>query len=281
MWSTAGAAIKLCGLGAIQIAVGRSLVASILLFALFPSARKLPDRRTLWVAAAHGATVLLFVLATKSTTAANAIFIQDTAPVWVLLFSAVILGERPTRAEIWGVPVFLAGLALCFLDRLSAGHMAGNVLAALAGITFALSIVGFRSLGEGAPAIAWGNLIAVTVGIGFAVRGRAPAAGDLSIVVFLGVFQLALPNLLFAWGVRRAPAVEASLLALLEPVLNPIWTLLLVGEQPGPWAIVGGGVILAATAAWTVKRPTRAQSEAGPEVTRDARSGSIALPPGS
>lgn len=255
LWSTAGAAIKLCGLDAIQIAVGRSLVAVVVLFAIFPSARRLPDRRTLWVAAAHAATVLLFVLATKSTTAANAIFIQDTAPVWVLLFSAAILRERPTRAEIGSVPVFLIGLGLCFFDRLSGGHMIGNVLAAVAGVTFALSIVGFRTLAEGAPAIAWGNLFAVAAGIGFALPDRVPSAVDLSIVGFLGLFQLALPNLLFAWGVRRASAVEASLLALLEPVLNPIWALLLVGETPGPWAIAGGIVILAATA-YRVLRPS-------------------------
>jgi drug/metabolite transporter, DME family len=252
LWSTAGAAIKLCHLDAIQIAAGRSLVACLALFAFFPRARVWPGPRVLGVALAHGATVLLFVLANKRTTAANAIFIQDTAPLWVLLFSLWLLGERPGRAELWSVPVFVVGLVFFFLDRLSAGQLSGNLIAALAGVTFALSIVGFRGLGDGVAAIAWGNLLVASIGLPFALRGPVPAAPDLGIVLFLGLVQLALANLLFTWGLRRTTALEGSLLALLEPVLNPVWAFLLAGERPGRWALVGGAVILVATASRTL-----------------------------
>lgn len=258
LWSSAGAAIKLCGLSAWQIAGGRSLVAAGLLLALVPSARVRPGRRGLLVAVAYAFTVVLFVLATKLTTAANAIFIQDTAPLWVLVLSPWLLREIPTAGELAAVPVYAAGLALFFLDELSAGQVAGNVVALLSGIAFAFSIVGLRAAREAGPvALVWGNLLAALVTLPFWGRGPAPSPGDLALVAYLGVFQLGLAYLLFSRGLERTPAVEASLLVLLEPVLNPVWTFLLAHERPGPWALAGGAVILAATA-WRTVAPALA-----------------------
>src|SRR5512139_1649616 len=158
LWSTAGAAIKSCGLDGWQIAGGRSLVAAVFLLAVVREARVRPTARVLAVSVAYAFTVVLFVLATKLTTAANAIFIQDTAPLWVLLLSPWLLGERPTRGEVMAVPLYGAGLGLFFLDELSAGQLAGNVVALGSGIAFALTIMGLRKLrAEGASALAWGN----------------------------------------------------------------------------------------------------------------------------
>jgi len=261
LWSTAGAAIKLCGLDGFQIASGRSAVAALVIFALFPSARALPTRRTLAVAVAYAATVVLFVLATKHTTAANAIFIQDTAPLYVMLLSPLVLRERPTRQELAAAPVYACGLGLFFFDQLSPGQLTGNLLAVASGVAFASCIVGLRWVrGSDLAAVAWGNVIAAAGALPFALGGPAPTTLDLGLLLFLGTFQLGFSYALFSIGLRHVSAIEASLLMLLEPVLNPVWTFLLAGERPGPWALAGGAVILAATLWRTLPK---AESRAG------------------
>jgi drug/metabolite transporter (DMT)-like permease len=255
LWSTAGAAIKSCGLDGWQISGGRSLVAAVFLLAVVREARVRPTARVLAVSVAYAFTVVLFVLATKLTTAANAIFIQDTAPLWVLLLSPWLLGERPTRGELLAVPVYGIGLGLFFLDELTAGQVAGNAVALASGVAFAVSIVGLRLLRhEGPAALVYGNAIAAMAALPLWPRGPAATGADLAIVAYLGVFQLGLAYLTFSRGVTGTPAIEASLLILLEPVLNPIWTYLVAGERPGPWAVAGGAVVLGATA-WRTLAP--------------------------
>jgi drug/metabolite transporter (DMT)-like permease len=255
LWSTAGAAIKRCGLDGWQISGGRSLVAAVFLLLAVREARVRPSLRVLLVSIAYAFTVVLFVLATKLTTAANAIFIQDTAPLFVLLLSPWLLGERPTRGELLAVPVYGAGLGLFFLDELTAGQVAGNLVALASGVAFAFSIVGLRLLRHDGPAaLVWGNLIAAAAALPLWAAGPAATPLDLALLAYLGVFQLGLAYLAFSRGVTGTPAVEASLLILLEPVLNPIWTFLFAGERPGPWAIAGGAVVLGATA-WRTLAP--------------------------
>src|SRR5512142_1989162 len=177
LWSTAGAAMKRCGLDGWQIAGGRSLVAALFLVAVVPEARVRPTRRVLAVSVAFAFTVVLFAMATKLTTAANAIFIQDTAPLWVLLLSPLVLGERATRGELVAVPVFGLGLGLFFMDELSPGQGLGNLVALASGIGFALSIVGLRTLrARGPAALAWGNLLAAAATLPLWGRGPAPTA---------------------------------------------------------------------------------------------------------
>lgn len=249
LWSSAGAAIKLSQLGGWQLAAGRSLVAGAVLALVLSGSRRLPSRKAWLVASAYAATVVLFVVANKLTTSANAIFLQDTAPLYVLALSPVLLKERATRGELAAVPVFIAGLALFFVDRLEPGQLLGNVLALVSGLSFALCILGLRAVpSEGQAILVWGNLLAGVGALAPALDGPTPTATDLWIVLFLGTFQLGLSYALFQYGVRHTPAVEASLLVLLEPVLNPIWTFLFTGERPGSWALLGGTIILAATA---------------------------------
>jgi drug/metabolite transporter, DME family len=256
LWSTAGAAIKSAGLDAWQIAGGRSLIAALFLFAAVREARVRPSGRVVLVSIAYAFTVVLFVLATKLTTAANAIFIQDTAPVWVLLLSPWLLRELPTRGELLAVPIYAAGLGLFFLDELSAGQVAGNVVAAVSGICFALAIIGLRILRHDGPAaLFYGNVLAAVATLPVWPAGPEATAVDLALLVYLGIFQLGLAYLAFSRGVTGTPAIEASLLILLEPVLNPIWTFLVMGERPGPWAVVGGAVVLGATV-WRTLAPT-------------------------
>lgn len=262
LWSTAGAAMKLCGLTALQITAGRSLVAGLFLAAVLPEARRLPRRRMLLGVVAYAATVTLFSAANKLTTAANAIFLQSTAPVWVLLLSPLLLRERPRRGELLALPVYGAGLALFFLDELSPGQLAGNLVALAAGLTFALCIIGVRRAGEdGQATLMWGNLLAAALVLPLWSRGNAAAPLDLLLLAYLGVFQLGLAYLCFGKGVAHVPALEASLLVLLEPILNPIWTFLVAGERPGAWALRGAAVVVAATI-WQTITPALARPRA-------------------
>jgi drug/metabolite transporter, DME family len=212
------------------------------------------------VSVAYAATVVLFVLANKLTTAANAIFIQDTAPLYVVLLSPFVTGERASRSELVALPLFLLGLGLFFLDQLTPSQVKGNLLALAAGVAFASLMVGMRAVGEeSVAAVLYGNLLAGAVGLPFALQGPAPTVNDWLLLVYLGVFQLGLAYALFARGLRGISAVEASLLVLLEPVMNPIWAFLLAGEVPGKWAMVGGSIILAATL-WRTLAPSTTQS---------------------
>ncbi|WP_224247692.1 DMT family transporter [Hyalangium gracile] len=252
LWSTAGAAVKLSTLSAYQIASGRSLVAALVLWLAFPAGRKRPSLKALGVAVAYAATVVLFIIANKLTTAANAIFLQDTAPLYVLLLSPLLLREKPSRGELMAAPIFLVGLSLFFLDQLQPGQLMGNAIALASGVAFSLTIMGLRAVTEGQVVLVWGNLLAGLSVLVPALGGPAPTPLDGGILLFLGVFQLGLAYTLFNLGIRQTPAVEASLLILLEPVLNPVWTFIFAGERPGPWALLGGGIILLATAWRTV-----------------------------
>jgi drug/metabolite transporter, DME family len=248
LWSTAGVGMKLSALSGWQLASGRSLFAALALALLLPAARAWPSRRVLLVSVAYAGTVVLFALANKLTTAANAIFLQDTAPLYVLGLSVWLLRERPSRGELAAVPLFLAGLTMFFLDQLAPGQLEGNLIALLAGVFFAACITGLRWVGAEGPAVLlWGNVLAALLGVPWALEGAMPAAADWAILAFLGTFQLALAYVLFQAGLRRTPALEASLLILLEPILNPLWTFLFAGERPGSWALVGGALILAGT----------------------------------
>lgn len=248
LWSTAGAAMKLCQLSGWQIAGGRSLVAGLFLFLAVRDARRLPNAAVIATAVGYAATVTLFAVANKLTTAANAIFIQSTAPLWVVLLSPRLLGERPSRAELLTIPIYAVGLFCFFLDDLSPGQMLGNWVALAAGLAFATCIIGLRGIKERGPsALVYGNWISALVTAPLWLLEPTPAVADLLVLAYLGVFQLGLAYLCFARGVAHTPALEASLLVLLEPVLNPIWTFFLAGERPGRWAIVGGSVVLGAT----------------------------------
>lgn len=258
LWSTAGAAMKICGLSGLQIAGGRSLVAGLFLLVALPEARRRPTARMALAVLGYAATVTLFALANKLTTAANAIFIQDSAPLWVLVLSPALISERAGRGELLSIPVYALGLALFFLDELSPGQLTGNLLALAAGVAFALCIIGLRMAREDGPAaLVLGNLLAAAAVLPFWASGPAPRPLDLALLAYLGVFQLGLAYLCFARGIARVPALEASLLVLLEPVLNPVWTFLLVGERPGPWALAGGAVVLGATV-WRTAAPVLA-----------------------
>jgi drug/metabolite transporter, DME family len=295
IFSTGGAAIKAVGLTSWQIASFRSGIAALVLVLLLREARTGWNRRTALVGLAYAATVLLFVAATRLTTSANAIFLQSTAPLYILLLSPWLLRERITRADLLFMLAVGGGLLLFFLDpeqpRATAPDPAtGNLLALASGVSFAGLVMGLRWLGGGARAdggkgamacVALGNLLAFVIGLPFALAATPPLPAtttDWSLLAFLGVIQISLAYLLLSRGLRHVPAFEASVLLLAEPALNPLWSWLAHGEVPGALAVAGGAIILGATllkaklAAGTAAVAT-AEPDAGPDAEPGAGPG--------
>jgi drug/metabolite transporter, DME family len=260
LFSTGGAAVKAIALAGWQVASFRSGMATLALLVLMPAARRRPNVRILLVGLAFSATMILFVLSNKLTTAASAIFLQATSPLFVLLLSPWLLGERVRRRDLAYMGVLALGLALFFggLDPSSStapNPLKGDVLAGLSGLTYALAIMGLRGLerehgggsGAGAAAALWGSAFTFAVCLPFALPVGPSRPTDWLLLAYLGFFQIALAYVALTRGIGRVPAFEGSLLLLLEPVLNPIWAWLVHGERPGTWSLTGGAVILLAT----------------------------------
>lgn len=265
LFSTGGFAIKLCTLTDWQVACARSAVAAAALALCVPAARRAWSARTLLVALPYAATMVLFTLANRSTTAANAIFLQDTAPLYVLLLGPWLLGERLQRRDAGFIALMLAGLALLYLGTRAPVATApapalGNALATVSGVSWALTLVGLRWLaagpgGSGSASLAGalaGNLLAVVATLPLALPVATYTASDMLLVGYLGLFQVALAYVLITGAMTRLPALESALLLLAEPVLVPLWAWLVLGEPTGTLAMAGGALVLAGTAwhAW-------------------------------
>lgn len=248
LWSTGGAAIKLASLDAPAIAAGRAIFAAVTIWLLIPEARGRPTRNIVWTALTYAVTCSLFVTANRLTTAGHAIFIQNIAPVWVLLLAPVLLGERATRAEKWSIPLGLVGCGLVFADHLGEGRWAGDLCALAASLSYALLIILYRkhTTAESMSATVLGNVMIVVVMLPLALGGPAPTAQDVAVLAYLGIFQQALTAFLFVRAVRHVSALEGALLTLLEPLFSPLWAYLTVGETLGPLA-VSGAILIGAT----------------------------------
>ena len=205
--------------------------------------------------------VLSFVSATKMTTAANAIFLQYTGPLYVLLFAPLLLKEPFRKADAVAIVAALGGMSLCFVGRLEPGALAGNLVAVASGVFFGGTVLLLRrgAGGDALPSMILGNLLAAAVALPFAWGSLALDGKGLLLVTYLGVVQMGVAYLLFVRGLTVVPAAEASLLGMLEPLFNPIWAFLGIGERPSPWAIAGGAIVLLSVAARTLwaSRSTR------------------------
>ena len=269
LFSTGGAAIKATELGPWQVAGFRSGVAALVLLLLMPAARRGWNWRAALVGIAYAATMILFVAANKLTTAANTIFLQATAPLYILLLGPLLLREPIRRNDLFFIGAVGIGLLLFFVDVEAPLVTApdpplGNLLATASGVTWAFTIVGLRWMGRrraeggeeggvgkenGALAtVAIGNLLAFVVCLPAALPVQHAAAADWLTIGYLGVFQIGLAYVALTAGIRDVPALEASTILLVEPALSPIWAWLAHGEQPGAWALGGGLLILGATA---------------------------------
>jgi DME family drug/metabolite transporter len=260
LFSSGGALIKAVHLTGWQVASFRSAVAAAALFLLLREVRRRPNLWVLAVGMTYALTMILFVLSNKLTTSASAIYLQSTAPLYVLLLSPWLLHEKIRARDLVFMGALAVGLGLFFVgfDPVSVtapNPPLGNVLALASGVTWALTIMGLRDLGKRggdggswAPASAfWGNVFAALACLPFALPVVDSRPTDWLLVAVLGVFQIALAYFFLLGGLKNVGAFEASLLLLLEPVLNPVWAWLVHGERPGSWSIAGGAVILLST----------------------------------
>jgi drug/metabolite transporter (DMT)-like permease len=261
LFSTGGAIIKSTSITGWQVAGSRSLIAALALVALLPAARHRWRVSTVLVGLVYAATLVLFVTANKLTTAANTIFLQATGPVYIVLLAPWLLKEAVRRRDVLYMVAVACGIALVVAGRdapmLTAPNPTlGNLLGALSGLTWGLTLMGMRWIGRddsGATlaAVVAGNLLAAAVCLPAALPLQI-GAHDWIALLWLGVFQVGLAYVLLTDGVAHVTALDASLLLLVEPMLNPVWAWLFYGEQPTSLAIAGGSVILSATLAKTL-----------------------------
>ena len=249
MWSTGGAAIKLSEMNAPWIAGGRALFCALTFFLLIPSARGRWTRPVMITGFFYAATCVLFVFANTLTTAGSAIFLQNIAPFWVLLLGPWMLGEKPTRMELWSLPLCLLGAALFFAEDFGLGRLSGVLCALAASVSYACLMMMYRkiSTGEGHTSLVAGNVLIIVLCLPFAEVTTAPSATDVAAIVYLGAVQQGLGGLLFIRGIRRTSALEGALLVLLEPIFSPLWAYLWVAETLGPLSIAGALLIIGAT----------------------------------
>lgn len=211
------------------------------------------------IALAYALTLLLFAQANKLTTAAHAIYLQGTAPLYVLLLGPLWLKEKVRARDLVLGGLIAVGMLLFFIAEPGKSASApdpvkGNILAAITGLTWALVITGVRWLaasGEtpqaGVATAILGNLLGFLVALPFALPVAEVRVADVLTLLYLGVFQVGLAYMLLGKGIAHVPAFEASALILLEPALNPVWAFLVQGERPAPLAILGAVIILLAT----------------------------------
>ena len=258
LFSTGGAAVKAATLTGWQIASFRSGIAAVVLLAVLPAARRGWNWRMLPVAVAYAATLILFVLANRLTTAANAIFLQATAPIYVLLLGPWLLHERVRRSDIFYIAAVAVGLALFFAGSESAVASApdparGNLLALASGVTYALMLAGLRWQGKhgepdaGLKTAVAGNILAFLLALPAALPVHAFSAADAAVILYLGLFQVGLAYWCLTRAIRDVPAFEATTMLQLEPAASPFWTWMAYHESPSFRALTGGILIISAT----------------------------------
>jgi DME family drug/metabolite transporter len=266
LWSTGGLGIKALPEPALKVAFYRSAVAAVALFVILRPRGWRVSPGFLVGAASYAACLTTFVVATKLTTAANAIFLQYSGVVWVLLFSPLVLREPLGRRDVMAVTVALGGMALFFVGRLETGNTTGTLRALLSGLCFAVLILAlrFERHGGAEAAVTWGNVVAAVALLPFVASDLTLSARSTVVLGLLGVFQIAVAYALFVAGLKQVTATQASLTGMAEPVANPIWVFLLLGEVPSTFAMLGGAVVLAAIGWRTLVAPATAPPALAP-----------------
>lgn len=245
------------------IAGMRSLIASLTILVWLKRPRFSWSFAQVAAAVANAVTMMLFVFANKTTTAANAILLQYSAPIFTAFFGAWLLHEKPRREHLLAFPFVAAGMLIFFIDDVTPGGLIGNLAAAASGVTFGLYFVFMRMQKTGSPleATLLSHFMTAIVGLGIASFLPMPllSPGALTAILALGVVQIGLAAIFFAHGIKRVTAVQAVLVSLIEPTFNPLWVFLSTGEKPGGHAIVGGLLIVAAVTAASVVSVRRAR----------------------
>ena len=252
LWSTGGLFIKWTSLSGIELSCFRSFFA-LLTVAIFTRHEGFGLNGVTAVGAVlYAVLIILFVSATKETTAANAIFLQYTAPVYLLILEPLVYKEKFRRRDLVTVLVCIGGMALFFVGQLRPQDVAGNLMALASGLCFALYFLSLRHpkarAVNRASSVIYGNLLVVLVTAPWAFSAlRYVGSHDLMSVVYLGVVQLGISYTLFTVGITRGVrSLDAGIICYIEPVLNPVWVFLVLGERPSRWAVLGGAIIITA-----------------------------------
>lgn len=259
LWSFGGVVIKLIKWDALAIAGARSLLGMLTLTIAFRRPPKLFARNESGVdwratvnlllgAVLYAATMLLFVPATKLTTAANAILLQYTNPIYIIMFGPLLTGEKNDWIDFAAVAGILAGMVLLLWGDLGGGQTLGNILALLSGVTYGGTTIFLRRAKNTRPSdsLNLSCLLSFLFALPFIVKAGLPQSGmSYPAVICLGVFQIGLPAVLLSVGIEKVPALSSVIITMIEPMMNPVWVALFAGEVPGASSVFGGLVILA------------------------------------
>jgi drug/metabolite transporter (DMT)-like permease len=247
LWSLGGVLIKSINWHPMAIAGARSAIAIPIMLMCIGWPRFTFSQAQIGGAIGYAATVVLFVFATRMTTAANAIFLQYTAPIYVAIIGRWYLRERALAIDWFVIALALGGIALFFMDRLTTSGFWGNIIALGSGLAFASVALFLRKERAGSPvtSIILGNIIVALAGVPFLFH--APLShGDGLRLLLLGAVQLGVPYVLYSAAIKHVTALEATLIPLIEPILNPLWVMIALGERPGSWAVAGAILVLVA-----------------------------------
>jgi drug/metabolite transporter (DMT)-like permease len=268
LWSTGGLFIKWTTLSAYELTFGRSLLAALVVAFFTRREGFRLNAMTAFTSLLYAGLLILFVIATKLTTAANAIFLQYTAPIYVLILEPLLYKEKFRRADLITVAACVVGMSLFFVGKLRPQDVAGNLTALASGLFFAFYILLLRhpesQKVNRASSVIYGNLLLVifTAPAGITALEHMTMR-DAASVLYLGVFQIGVAYTLFTLGMARGVrSLDASIVGYIEPVLNPIWVFIFLGERPSGWALIGGSIIIAAVVAHTIMGARRARLNA-------------------
>ncbi|NMA08373.1 MAG: EamA family transporter [Clostridiales bacterium] len=255
LWSTAGVCVKYIPWSAYSIACFRSICGAITFCIVMRKPHITFNRWNIAGALAMFLTGVLYMSAIKLTTAANAIVLQYTAPILIILYNTIFEHRKPSRLDLIITACVIAGCVLAFSDQLEGGGMLGNLLALASGVTFAgLMIINRKPQTDAMESQLLGNLLSVFILMPFLLTDRA-VVFDWRIIgaaLFLGFFQYGLAHVCFGIGIKRTEPVTASIISTLEPICSPLWVFLLLGEKPGTLALIGFAIVLSATAVYNI-----------------------------
>ena len=260
LWSSSGLFIKILSLDALQISFFRSGIAAVTVFIISalrgrgkPNSSKIQfDKISVLSAFFYAGILIFFVVATKKTTAANAIFLQFTAPIYLLVLEPVFLKTKFELKNLITIAVTICGMVLFFFGRLELGSIYGNLFAIVSGICFAVFSLLLRkqklenktenSLGS----TIMGNALVAVIAFFFIFPNFALSSSEILILLYMGIFQIGISYVIFNAGIKYVSATESMIIATMEAIFNPIWVFLGIGETPSVYAIIGGLIIMSA-----------------------------------
>lgn len=247
LWSLGGVLIKSIQLNPIALAGMRSAISAVFIWVFLKKPKFNWSKPQILGGVSYATIMIFFVTATKWTTAANAILLQYTAPIYVAIFGFMFLKEKTTRLD-WLTTFFVfGGMTLFFIDDIKLQNILGNLMAIGSGVSFASMVLFLRKQKEGSPleSILMGNIITAIIAIPFMFQSL-PSSSDFSTLLLLGTIQLGLPYILYSIAIKHVSAMEGVLIPVIEPIMNPVWVFLAIGEVPGRWAFAGGAIVLIA-----------------------------------